>query len=90
MKYVLGTNDSSVLPLNYSAMDCAILKPRSESAPTKRIGTNAIEGGTKSTYHWETDTSRIIKTKFMIKRIRIKLDVIQYYVPTGDADEEIK
>ena len=44
------TNGSSVLLLSRCATDGVMLKPRSESAPAKRSGTNAIEGDTKNTY----------------------------------------
>ena len=38
----------------------------------------------------ESIISRIIETKFKGKRFKIKLNVIQSYVPIGDADEEIQ
>ena len=61
MKHILLTGNklqkcSSVEPVEvHSAPDGVMIKPRSESAFTKKIGTNAIEGGTKITYQPRVD-----------------------------------
>ena len=39
---------------------------------------------------WEPVNSRIITAQFMTKKREIKLNIIQCYAPTNDADEEKK
>ena len=39
---------------------------------------------------WEPVSARIITAKFKISHKRIALNIIQYYAPKNDADEEVK
>ena len=39
---------------------------------------------------WEPVSARIFTTKFKISHKRIALNIIQYYAPKNDADEEVK
>ena len=39
---------------------------------------------------WEPVNSRIITAKFTTKKKDVRLNIIQYYAPTNDAEEEKK
>nr|KAG5692954.1 hypothetical protein BaRGS_031532 [Batillaria attramentaria] len=45
---------------------------------------------TAGTHRWEPVNSRIITAKFITKKKDIKLNIIQCYAPTNDAEEEKK
>nr|KAG5696389.1 hypothetical protein BaRGS_030489 [Batillaria attramentaria] len=67
-------------------------RSKEDGAPhTGGRGPDAGTGGTAGHFiGWEPVNSRIITAKFITKKKDIKLNIIQCYAPTNDAEEEKK
>ena len=61
-----------------------------EPPDTEGLGIMLSPEAQKSLIGWEPVNSRIFSAKFNTTEKRIKLNVIQCYAPTNDADDEKK